>query len=158
MLAPERFRSLASLLAPAADLCEPPAAAAVAEAQPGGEVREAIDDAVRDVRIFRAQLRETVDRAVETIVCDIAAEVLARELLLEPADIQAIVHSAMQRYASAEPVALRVSPSDARSVDCELPVVEDASLRSGDAVLQLRDGTIDVSLGVRLDAVLRSIA
>ena len=36
------------------------------------------------------------------------------------------------------------------------PVTPDAALRSGDLILELHDGELDLRMGVRLDAILRA--
>ena len=111
---------------------------------------------VRDLRIFRARVGELVDEALQTIVRDVAADVLARELQLEPANVQSIAESTIRRYFAEQPVRVRVSPQDAGRLACGIPVVADDSLLPGDVAIDLRSGSVDASLGVRLDAVLRS--
>lgn len=111
---------------------------------------------VRDVRLFHARVIEAVDAAVERIVADIAADVLARELLLAPADIDAIVDRALRRFAAEEPLRVRVHPDDAARLHCGVPVIGDPSLRCADAILELREGSVDASLGVRLAALVRA--
>lgn len=161
---PEQFRSLAATLLaqrkPAAD--EP--AFAILEDVVHCEVpeieqsRECDDyaDVLRDLRLFHARITEAVEEAVETLTGDIAAAVLGRELLLAPADVEAIVDRALQRFACEQPLRVRVHPSDA-GMTCALPVLSDARLRPGDAVIELRGGSVDASLGVRLAAVLREL-
>lgn len=51
---------------------------------------------------------------------------------------------------------LRLSPADRERVRIDLPVECDPSLRSGDAVLVVRDGSLESTLGTRLDAVVRA--
>lgn len=112
-----------------------------------------VDELARDVRLFRARLEELLDEALNLLLCDIASGVLARELQLAPADIERIAASAMERYLSSEPLRVRVHPSECDlRLDCA--VVADERVRSGDVILELRDGTVDASLGVRLAAAL----
>jgi flagellar biosynthesis/type III secretory pathway protein FliH len=150
---PDEFISLAATLtAPAV---------AAAEALPEIEIADdPLDeaDAMREVRLFRARLAEALDSAVEQMLCDIASGVLGRELRLAPADIKRIIDRALQRYAAEEPLRVRVHPGDAAKLQCGVPIIADAQLRRGDAIVELRDGFIDASLGVRLDAVLRACA
>lgn len=119
------------------------------------EEREAL---LRDVRLFHARVREGIDAAVDTLISDIAADVLGRELLSEPANLRNIVSRLVERYFADEPVRVRVSPSDAADLRCALPVVADERLRSGDAVLELRCGSVDATLGARLSDVLRMVS
>jgi Flagellar assembly protein FliH len=122
-------------------------------------VDEVCDDELellRDVRLFHARIIEAVEAAVETLVADIAADVLGRELLLEAADIESIVDAALQRFSSEEPLRIRVNADDVSRVRCSVPVVADDRLRRGDAVLELRGGSVDASLGVRLASVIQA--
>jgi flagellar biosynthesis/type III secretory pathway protein FliH len=109
----------------------------------------------RDVRLFHARVIEAVEAAVETLVNDIAAEVLGRELALAPVDIERIVDRVLQRFAEEEPLRVRVHADDAARVTCGVPVVADPRLRPGDAVIELRGGSVDASLGVRLTTLVR---
>lgn len=156
MRTPEGFRSLAAtLLPPAPDIGD--VAIEVAEEllqqQPEGSDSET--DLARDVRLFHARLAEAVESAAERLLCDIACDVLARELQLAAVDIERIVDRALERYFTEQPVRIRVHPADAEGLRCALPVVADPLLSRGDAVVELRDGCVDASLGIRLDTVLR---
>lgn len=166
MQTPERFRSLASTLLAARTPAPDEPAFEIVE-----ELLEPHDDHVddpqdtedelelaREVRLFHARVIEAVEAAVEALVADIAADVLGRELLLEPVDIERIVDRALQRFAAEEPLRVRVHAEDAARLGCGLPVVTDMRLRPGDAVIELRNGSIDASLGVRLAMLVRATA
>lgn len=162
---PERFRSLAAtLLAARTPAPDEPALELVEEddtiaAQDDHGDDEPDDDELelaREVRLFHARVIEAVEAAVETLVADIAADVLGRELLLEPADIEAIVDRALQRFAAEEPLRVRVHAEDASRLNCGVPVAADMRLRRGDAVIELRNGSVDASLGVRLATLVRA--
>lgn len=112
---------------------------------------------MRDLRLFRARIAEAVETAAELLIGDIAAEVLARELELAPANLHRIVDRALQRYFSEEPLRVRVHPADAATIECGVPVVADDGLLRGDAILELRDGYVDARLGVRLATVLHGV-
>ncbi|MFN2528465.1 MAG: FliH/SctL family protein [Candidatus Baltobacteraceae bacterium] len=112
------------------------------------------EDFLREIRYFHAHLRERLDVAVETLLCDISREVLARELLVAPVEITQIVGDALARYQNSEPLRIRVHPEDAAALsNCEVPVFCDESLNRGDAFVDLRNGSIDLSLQTRLDGV-----
>jgi flagellar biosynthesis/type III secretory pathway protein FliH len=113
---------------------------------------------VRDLHLFHACIAEGVEAAVELLLSDIAADVLARELQIAPAEIESIVRRALERYAQEQPLRVRLSPSEAARISCSVPIVADECLREGDAVIELRDGSIDASLGVRLACVLERAA
>lgn len=116
-------------------------------------------EAVAELRRFRAAVRDAVDVAVADLLRDIAAEVLVRELALAPANLEAIVERACDRYGSEGVVRIRVHPGDAAFVEvADVDVVLDSGLRHGDALLDVRSGTIDVTLGARLEDVLCALA
>lgn len=150
------FISLAEMLMPATD------------GSAGGEIpapvmTDARDDddpldervaALRDARLFRARLADALDEASARLLRELAADVLARELQLAPCDLASI----MRRVHAAAPIAgVRVAPEDAALIG-DFPVVVDASLRPGDAIVELTGGAIDARLGVRLAQVLEAFA
>ena len=112
---------------------------------------------VREVRLFHARIVEAVEAAVETLVEDIAADVLGRELLLAPCDIEAIVDRALARLASEQPLRVRLHAEDAAGLKCAVPLIVDERLRRGDAVIELHDGAVDASLGVRLATIVQAM-
>ncbi len=135
--------------------CQPEVAAveapAVAPAAPDCE------ETIRAARRFRAGLADAVDVAVARLLPEIARDVLARELRLQPADIAGIVAGALERFAGEKALALRAHPSEAGTLaDLPIAVVADGALCRGDAVLELRIGTIDLRMDSRLDAVLQA--
>jgi flagellar biosynthesis/type III secretory pathway protein FliH len=154
---PEEFRSLSDLLREGH--------AVVAESaetiEPAAEDEDGFHDeiaAARDVRLFRARLEEALESTIVTLRCDIAAEIVGRELQLAPASIAQIVRRAVRRCAAEHPVRVRVHPEDMAALSGGgIETVGDHGLRRGDAVLECDGGAIDISLGVRLDAVLRSL-
>ncbi|HVA34207.1 MAG TPA: FliH/SctL family protein [Candidatus Baltobacteraceae bacterium] len=120
----------------------------------GGELTEVLSQ----IRRFRASLADALEVAVERLVRDVAADVLARELALRPADVAEIVAAARRRYAADEPLRMCVHPDERERLHgVDIDVVGDARLRRGDVVIELRSGTIDASLGVRLEAVLERL-
>jgi flagellar biosynthesis/type III secretory pathway protein FliH len=113
--------------------------------------------AIADARRFRATLADAIDAAVVRVVQAVAADVLARELLLAPAAIATIVREAV--VAAAPVLRVRVHPREAATLRLDGVAVDaDATLRPGDAALDVRDGTYDLSLGARLAAILAAWA
>ena len=157
MQTPEEFRSLADLLREEPAVIMTPSETIEAAL----EDEDRLDDelaAARDVRLFRARLEEALESAIATLRCDIAAEIVGRELQLAPASIAEIVRRAVRRYSAEHPVRVRVHPEDTGALPGGgIETLADDGLRRGDAVLEYVSGTIDISLGVRLDAVLRSL-
>jgi flagellar biosynthesis/type III secretory pathway protein FliH len=121
-------------------------------ALPGEE--DVIADVGARVRRFRAMLADALDRSFADLLRDIAAEVLGRELQCAPAELQAIVERALERAADELPVCVHVHPSQLALLQLDLPVVADARLRCDDVRIDLRSGTIDASLGLRLEQLL----
>jgi len=116
-----------------------------------------MEEALRDVRLFRANVADALENAVEVLTVGIAADVVARELQIAPAEIDAIVRRTLEEYWGSEPLRVRLHPEDAKDALCDLPIVEDASLLRGDAVIELREGVLEATLGARLDSVLNRL-
>lgn len=116
---------------------------------------ERMNEAIAAVKRFSAAVADAVDMVLEDLLRDIACDVVCRELFIGPVDVRAVVARAKQRYAFDEPVAIHVHPDDcAALVDSGTKIVGDARMRRGDVVLAVRSGTIDATLGARLDTVL----
>jgi flagellar biosynthesis/type III secretory pathway protein FliH len=130
-------------------------------------VQDTLRAALRDARLFRARLADAFDDSAARLLRELAADVLARELRLAPCDLAVIVQRAAERVPV---VRVRVAPGDvacaahvslARLGDGSvsgIPVIADAALGAGDAIVELADGALDVRLGVRLAAVLEAFA
>jgi Flagellar assembly protein FliH len=113
-----------------------------------------VDDAIGEVKRFRAALEDAVACRLDELLRDIASDVLARELALAPCDVRAIVAQTLARH-STDAVRVRVNPHEVAIAEpAGIPVVADEALRAGDAVIETRCGTIDASFGVRLDRIL----
>jgi len=164
---PESFVPFEIAFAPLPARVADPAPAGISAAD-GSEAKSAatecaglappdLDEALAEVRRFRAALADALDAQLSQLVCDVACEVLGRDLQLAAADVAAIARDALERFAADVPLRLRAHPHDAGSLaSLELPVVADAALRRGDLAIELRSGTIDASLGARLEALLAS--
>jgi flagellar biosynthesis/type III secretory pathway protein FliH len=119
------------------------------------EAEPDLEDAAAEARRFRAALADALALSLERLVRDVACDVLARELLLAPPDVAAIAARALERYLDDGPLQLRVHPDDRGACDTlDFRVVTDKRLRAGDVVLDVRCGSIDASLGARLETVL----
>lgn len=116
-----------------------------------------VDATLADALMFRATLEEAVELRAREIAREVAIEVLARELQLAPCDLAAVVKRARERYHLRDVVQIRVHPDDVTALGGNDAVVCDASLRRGDAMLLASCGSVDATLGVRLDRVLRAM-
>ncbi len=128
---------------PAEDVpVEPPVAAELAET-------------LAAARRFHAGLRDALDVALSELLQRIAHDVLGRELILAGPDIAAIVGSALERFSRENVLSVRVNPRDVDALrEFEFEAIVDPAMRRGDVALELRSGTIDLSLSVRLSAAL----
>ncbi len=116
-------------------------------------------DVLRAARRFRAGLSDALDAAVQELLQSIAREVLARELELGRAEVAAIVAAALDRFGPQKVLVIRAHPSDLEALaHVDLDCVADDALRPGDLRLELRSGTIDLTLEARLEAVLAARA
>lgn len=160
MRTPDEFRSLAATLFASGEpeRAEPTIENEEEIIEPAPDLAIAESNLLRDVRLFNARVTEALESAIEQLLCDVACDVLARELQLRPADIERIVDRTLQRFCAEEPLRVRVHPEDVATLKSRIPAIADASLSRGDAILELRDGFVDASLGVRLQAVLRELA
>ncbi len=135
-----------------------PVAQAAPVPEPVGETASPDDEGDelrRDLALFHARIADALDAAVERLRGDVVAEILGRELLLQPCDIARIVVRALDRYAHAQPLRVRAHPAEcALLADLMVPVVADEALRRGDAVIDVRDGSLDVTLGARVEMLL----
>jgi len=153
------FRSLASILREPEGFVEPapddaPPIERDANASSALEAECDLVEIVREMRLFRARLNELLAQSLQSLCADIATDVLARELQIAPADVAAIAERLAARFLDEHPVRVRVHPDEVDLVNCGLPVTGDGRLHRGDAVLELRGGVVDASLGVRLQGVL----
>jgi flagellar biosynthesis/type III secretory pathway protein FliH len=154
----DEFVQLAALLRRLAPV-EPEVVAPAAIAPPEPE-RSCDDDAMEvvasQIRRFRAHLSQAFDGILEQLLRDLACDVLARELALAPVEIATVAANCLTRVLDDSPLRLRTCSEDGeRLVELGLPVVADPALRSGDVIVELRDGELDLRLGVRLEAILR---
>jgi flagellar biosynthesis/type III secretory pathway protein FliH len=108
-------------------------------------------------RRFHAGLRDAFDVALAELLSRIADDVLGRELKLSGPDIAAIAGAALERFGRRNVLSVRANPRDAEALqDFELEVIADPAIHRGDIVLELRSGTIDLSLSARLQVALSS--
>ena len=121
-----------------------------------GPVRDDITAALAEVRVFRARLADALADARERLTREIAYAVLGRELHLAPVDLGAIVARVLEEQAAAIPLCVRVAPADAGTFASPIPIVADATLAPGDAVLEFTGGFVDARLGVRVAAIVEA--
>ena len=134
-----------------------PASPEPASPEPASPDEELLADVCSRVRRFRAMLADALDRALADLVREVAVEVIGRELVCAPADLQRIVARALERVAPDLPLAVHVHPSQLELVQLDVPVIADPGLRSDDVRIDLRSGSIDARLGVRIERMLAGL-
>lgn len=128
----------------------PRAVPALAPLKPAGNEIEL----AREVIHFRAHLGEAFDTAREWLIERFARELLGRELQLAPVDITQIVESVLQAFSREEPLRIRLNPQDAANLRAEIPALHDPLLLPGDAIVEVRNGTLDARLAIRFECLL----
>jgi flagellar biosynthesis/type III secretory pathway protein FliH len=115
------------------------------------------DEALRAAKRFRAGIADAIDAALPSLLETIARDVLARELLLHGADLAAVVEAALDRCDDV--VSIRAHSSDLAAVrKLRVESRADDSLHPGDVCIDLRSGTIELSLEARVQSALRALA
>jgi flagellar biosynthesis/type III secretory pathway protein FliH len=158
------FIPLARWLAPSAAFDEASGARSdtTMEIETAPQAESSVDElgvAVSEVRRFRAALSDALDVSLGELLREIALDVVGRELALEPCNIERIVERARERYRVEEPLRIRVHVSDLARLSAsyrEIAIADD-SLRAGDVMLCVRNGTIEASLAARLERLLREL-
>ncbi len=113
---------------------------------------------VEGLALMRLAALEAFERARLRLLEALAREVLARELMLAPADLDALAARALRVFAESEPLALLVSPADAERVSSPLPVRVDPALSAGDLLVAVRDGEIDARFELRVTGAILAAA
>jgi flagellar biosynthesis/type III secretory pathway protein FliH len=169
----EEFRSFSTLLLGRADAA--PDVAAAPAAGPGiapdgitftgtASERDLTDPRILDllaafvVELTRltARAAEVLEERAEAALADLAQRVLGRELRSSPAEVAALLAQTVTEFALTEPLVVRVSSADAERLVSRWPVQVDAGLAAGDLAVDVEDGTYDLRLQTRLEAMLAS--
>ena len=154
------FVPLAIWLARGAAAEPPPveAASAPAAAPDTNERGNAtLDEVARDLGFLRLAALEAFERMKTQLLESFATEVLGRELAIARSDVDALAARVLAQLPDLEPVALVLSPSDARFARSGIPVRVDATLAAGDFTVDVRDGSIESTFSFRLaDALVRA--
>lgn len=107
------------------------------------------------VRCFRAALADALEVAVQSMLPMIVPGIVGQELRIGPPDLTAIVAKAVEDFGREHVLTIRVRPEEIGAIaDLGANVVADNRLPRGDVAIELRSGTIDMSLRARLDALL----
>jgi flagellar biosynthesis/type III secretory pathway protein FliH len=113
---------------------------------------------VSAARRFRAALADALEVSVNALLPAIARDVLGRDLRLAETDVAAIVNEALNRFSDEEVLRVRVHPHDFDALaGLALERIADEALEPGDVRIDLRSGTIDLTLSARLDEALAAL-
>ena len=161
----QQFRPLHAPPAPApapADACDagrPPREQLRVPELPS-DVRASLDASLRDVaaELQRAYALacESLERSARDALAALARDVLARELALATADVDALVIRALASFAAAQPLALRVADGVTLAAG-RIDVRTDPALAPGDLVIETPDGEIDLRLAGRFEELMREV-
>jgi flagellar biosynthesis/type III secretory pathway protein FliH len=162
----ERFIPLAAFVRAAGRAGEPeaPARAEGAAAPPAPQRAEPPraatphPEALQELALMRSAALEAYERARLRLLEALAHEVLARELLLAPADIALLARRALETFSEAEPLTLVLAPEDAERVALPLPVRADPALEPGDLIVEVRDGELESRFAFRARRALEEAA
>ncbi|HTV72170.1 MAG TPA: hypothetical protein VME66_00500, partial [Candidatus Acidoferrales bacterium] len=118
---------------------------------------EPVTQDVIETAALRLRALEWFERARERLLRRFAHDVLARELLLAPADIQKIAQEALRTFEASDPRAVAVASADLARVNLELPVGADPTLEPGDLAIDVEGGRLLSSLRLRMDRVIGEV-
>ena len=156
-LAAERFAG--ALPRNDADSAAAGTAPAIADIPP--QVRAALERALQEfsseLRLALARSQEWTERTARSCAVLVAQEVFARESALAPADAEALVARALETFAEARPIALRIADCDRERIAANVPIAIDPTLLAGDLVLETPDGEVDLRIATRLRAIVEGI-
>jgi hypothetical protein len=159
----DRFVTLASLVASAPAPQAAPAAERAIEPQPVTKTQRPMLDLARadlaqELALMRLAALEAFERATADVLAALAHDVLGRELAIAPADLGALAARALAQFAEHEPVALVVAPGDAGAFETSLPIRVDASLETGDLLIEVRDGHFESRFALRIREAVANVA
>lgn len=126
------------------------------------ECRGAVTAALEAFAAERQSYFRKVEREVVQLALAIAKKILHREAQMDALLLSGAVHAALDRLEETTTAVLRVPPPDGEgwrnaftgmSENRRPKLIEDATLRSGDCVLECGMGTIDLSVGAQLDEI-----
>lgn len=137
------------------------AAAAVKEAA------ERLATTLADLSAYKRKLRMDAEREVVKLSVAIARRILNRELATDPDALEGLVHAALAKLQARDVWHVRVPPSalqttlgciERAGVTANVNVVADASLQTGDLLIDTPAGELDASVRTQLQEIERGFA
>lgn len=124
-------------------------------------------DSVRQLALWRQQLRKQLEEDLVHLSVTIAKRILNRELHVDKDALSGIVHAALAKIEARELYRVRVAAQDASlvqeqlarlSLPARVEVSGDTALPRGSLVLETVRGQLDCSLDVQLEEIDRGLA
>ncbi|MGD0472427.1 MAG: FliH/SctL family protein [Candidatus Velthaea sp.] len=158
----EAFRSFAALLLGRdeanAEPPGPPESEPAVITEPCRETDPRVADLLAGFTVelnrLTARAAELLEEQAEAALADLARRVLGREFASSPAEIAALLAETLAEFGVTRPLAVRVSSADAQHVVSPWRVQIDPSLSAGDFAVDVEDGSYDLNVQTRLDALL----
>lgn len=110
---------------------------------------------VEEIALLRLRVVESFERSRKTLLHRFAEEVLARELQLQPVDIEAIARKVLAAFADEDLISVVVCPADAACLRGYARVRVDESLEPGDFIADVCDGHLESPLRLRVARTLQ---
>ena len=128
--------------------------AAVALEHP--RIIDLLDSFIVELTRLTARAAEHLEERAEALLADLAQRVLGRELRTTPVDVAALVAQTLADFSLSEPFVVRVASADAERLGPTSSVRIDTQLAVGDFAIDVADGSYELRLQTRLEAMLAS--
>jgi flagellar assembly protein FliH len=127
---------------------------------------ERLAQTLAELAAFKRKIRIEAEMEVVNLSLAIARRILNRELVTDPEAIQGVVHAALNTIQRREIFRVRVYPDGAAAVRSALDrmgassieLIPDATLRTGDLLIDTALGELDASLDTQLQEIQRGFA
>ena len=128
---------------------------------------ERVAQMLTELVTWKQKIRNEAEAELVKLSLAIARRILHRELVADPEAIQGLVHAALHRIQNREIWRVRVYPPGADAVrSCleqlglpsSIQIVADASLKSGDLLIETAIGELDASVDTQLAEIQRGFA
>jgi flagellar assembly protein FliH len=131
------------------------------------ESAERLAATIADLSAYKRKLRMDAEREVVKLSIAIARRILNRELATDPDALEGLVHAALSRLQNREVWHVRVPASalevtraciERAGVTANVSIVADASLQTGDLLIDTPAGELDASVRTQLQEIERGFA
>ena len=142
---------------------------AAAKAQAESEVRPALErlaQSIAQIDEYRSRLHRQAEVDAVRLSIAIARRVLRRELTVDPAAIEGLVRTALERLQSQESCRVRIHPDhvpalraamERLGMDAKVEVIADPAQELGAAIFEMARGNLDASMDSQLREIERGL-